>query len=59
MYVNGTQVSATYIDTNTLMISKTVLNAGDEVYVAQVCSDKFELGRTETYVVSEADSSQY
>ena len=59
VYVNGTQVSATYIDTNTLMLSKTVLNAGDEVYVAQVCSDKFELGRTENYVVSEADSSQY
>ncbi len=58
VFVNDVQVSATYIDTNTLMLSKTVLNPDDEVYVAQICSDKYELGRTEPYYVQLADVVQ-
>lgn len=59
VFVNDTQISATYIDTNTLVLSKDVLAPGDEVYVAQICSDKYELGRTETYVVTETDAAAY
>lgn len=58
VFVNDTQVSATYVDTNTLMLSKTIAKPGDEVYVAQICSDKHELGRTEQYIVSEEDTVQ-
>jgi len=58
VYVNGNQVSATYVDTNTLMLSKTVAKADDEIYVAQVCSDKHELGRTEVYSVTKEDTVQ-
>jgi len=57
-YVNGVLVSATYVDTNTLMLSKTVAKPGDEVFVAQVCSDKHELGRTEKYIITESDTVQ-
>ena len=58
VYVNGTQVSATYVDTYTLLLSKDVLKPDDVVYVAQVCSDKFELGRTEEYTVTVRDTIQ-
>ena len=58
MFVNDAQVSATYVDTNTLMLSKTVVAPDDKIYVAQVCSDKFVLGRTDEYVVRETDTIQ-
>lgn len=58
VFVNDAQVSATYVDTNTLMLSKTVVAPDDKIYVAQVCSDKFVLGRTDEYVVRETDTIQ-
>lgn len=58
VFVNDTQVSATYIDTNTLILSKTVAKIGDSISVAQICSDKHELGRTEQHIVTEIETMQ-
>lgn len=58
VFVDNVLVPATYVDTNTLMLSKTVAKAGDEIYVAQRCSDKHILGKTEIYTVTENDVIQ-
>ncbi len=58
VFVDDVLVSATYVDTNTLMLSKTVAKVGDEIYVAQRCSDKHVLGKTEIYTVTENDVIQ-
>ena len=58
VFVNDTLVSATYVDTNTLMLSSTVAGVGDEIYVAQRCSDKHILGKTEVYTITEANISE-
>ncbi len=58
VFVDDVLVSATYVDTNTLMLSKTVAKVGDEIYVAQRCSDKHVLGKTDIYTVTENDIIQ-
>ncbi len=50
VYVNDSAVSTTYADTNTLTLDFEVED-GDEIYVAQRCSDKFVLGTTDVYTV--------
>lgn len=58
VFVNDVLVSATYVDTNTLMLSKTIAKPNDEIYVAQRCSDKHILAQTEVYTVTESDVEQ-
>ena len=58
VFVDDVLVSATYVDTNTLMLSKTVAKVGDEIYVAQRCSDKHVLGKTDVYTITENDIIQ-
>ncbi len=53
VYVNGTQEGATYVDTNTMILSSTAADVGDEIFVAQRCSDKHILSQTEAYIVKE------
>lgn len=50
VYVNDSAVNTTYIDTNTLTFDFEAED-GDIIYVAQRCSDKFVLGKTEVYTV--------
>jgi len=58
VFVNDTLVYATYVDTETLVLSKTIAKPNDEVYVAQRCSDKHVLAKTDVYTVTEADIAQ-
>lgn len=58
VFVNDTQVLATYIDTQTLILPKTIAKPNDMIYVAQRCSDKHVLAQTETYTVNEEDVIQ-
>lgn len=58
VFVNGVLVSATYLDTNTMILSSTKANPEDRIYVAQRCSDKHVLGRTEDYFVRYEDIVQ-
>ncbi len=58
VFVNDTQVSATYVDTQTLILSKTIAKPNDTIYVAQRCSDKHVLAQTEPYTVKENDVLQ-
>ncbi len=55
VYINGVVETATYVDTNTMIISSTAAKVGDEIFVAQRCSDKHILGKTEVYTVTEAN----
>ena len=58
VFVNDTLVSGTFVDTETMVLSKTIAKPNDEIYVAQRCSDKHVLAQTETYVVKEEDMNQ-
>ncbi len=58
VFVNDVLVSATYVDTNTLILSSTAAKPNDQIYVAQRCSDKHVLGKTELYTVTENDIIQ-
>ncbi len=58
VFVNDTLVSATYVDTNTLILPKTIAKPNDSIYVAQRCSDKHILYQTEPYSVKETDVLQ-
>lgn len=58
VFVNDTLVSATYVDTNTLILPKTIAKPNDSIYVAQRCSDKHILFQTEPYSVKETDVLQ-
>jgi len=58
VFVNDVLVSATYVDTNTLILSSTAAKPNDQIYVAQRCSDKHVLSKTELYTVTENDIIQ-
>jgi len=58
VFVNDTQVPATYVDTETIILYKTVAKPNDDIYVAQRCSDKHILAETEVYTVLEEDVQQ-
>lgn len=58
VFVNDVLVSATYVDTNTLILSSTIANPEDKIYVAQRCSDKHVLSKTDEYIVDEDDVIQ-
>lgn len=53
VYVNDVQKSATYVDTNTLILSSVKADVGDKIFVAQRCSDKHILSQTDPYVLEE------
>lgn len=55
VFVNEVLETATYVDTNTMILSSTAAKPGDEIYVAQRCSDKHILSKTEAYTVKEED----
>lgn len=58
VFVNDTLVSGTFVDTETLVLSKTTAKPNDVIYVAQRCSDKHVLAQTENYIVKEEDMNQ-
>lgn len=53
VYVNDVQKSATYVDTNTLILSSVKADIDDEIFVAQRCSDKHILSQTDPYILKE------
>lgn len=55
VFVNDVMETATYVDTNTMILSSTAAKPGDNIYIAQRCSDKHVLGQTDIYMVSEAN----
>ena len=58
VFVNDTLVSGTFVDTESLVLSKTTAKPNDVIYVAQRCSDKHVLAQTENYIVKEEDMNQ-